>query len=108
MGRGQSAEIGTHRVAQNGYHYDKVANRGDGKPGWRLSHHIVAEQKLGRPLGQNERVSFKDGNKDNLLPSNIVVSEKGRSSLRHRKAVLEQRIEELQAELKIINKELEK
>lgn len=107
MARGQNAEIGATRVSQNGYHYTKVADAdGNGKPGWRLTHHLIAEKKLGRRLRESERVSFQDGKKTNLKANNIVVTEKGRSSIRRRKAYLEARIEELQAELDDINAEL--
>jgi len=106
MARGQQVDVGATRVSQNGYHYTKVAVKpGTGKPGWRLTHHIVAEQKLGRPLREDERVSFK-GKKSDLRPENIIVSEKGQGSQRRRKAQLEARIAELQAELDIINAEL--
>jgi hypothetical protein len=106
MARGQNAEVGATRVAQNGYHYTKVADRGDKTPGWRLTHHLVAEKNLGRPLRADERVSFKNGKKNDLSPKNIVVSEKGKTSLRRRLAHLEARISELQAERDEILQEL--
>lgn len=104
--RGQTVDVGATRVSQNGYHYTKVEDRGDGKPGWRLTHHILAEQKLGRKLRTDERVSFKNGKKSDLRPDNIRVTEKGTGSARRRKAQIEARIEELKAELAIINEEL--
>lgn len=108
MARGNKLDVGTTRVAQNGYHYTKVADRGDGKEGWRLTHHIYAEKYLGRPLRSDERVSFVTGNKLNFDVENIVVSEKGTTSLRRRRAIIEVKIQELQVELDEINKELEK
>lgn len=104
MARGQRVEVGQTRVSQNGYHYTKVEQ--DGKTSWRLTHHLVAEKKLGRPLREDERVSFRNGNKSDLRPDNIVVSEKGTGSVRRRKAQLEARIAELQAELDSLNEEL--
>lgn len=91
MGKGKAAEDGAERVAQNGYHYVKV----DGK--WRLKHHIVAEEMLGRPLRHNERVHFV-GKKTDFSAANIKVVLKGTSSSTRRLAVVEARIDELQAE----------
>lgn len=106
MARGKASEVGDTRISQNGYHYTKVENRGDGKPGWRLTHHLKAEEYLGRPLKESERVSFKTGNKLDFSRGNIIVSEKGQGSIRRRKAQVEARIAELQAELDGINEEL--
>lgn len=105
MARGQEVPVGSVRVSANGYHYTKVEDDGSGKPGWRLTHHLVAEKKLGRKLLPNERVSFVD-KKTDLRPKNIVVTQQGTSSLRRRKAHIEAKIQELQAELDEINQEL--
>lgn len=105
MARGAAANVGATRVSANGYHYTKAVDPSDGKEKWRLTHHIIAEQKLGRPLREDERVHFV-GKKSDLSPDNIKVVEKGRSSLRRRKAQIEARIQELQAELEEINREL--
>jgi len=106
MARGQNVEVGATRVSQNGYHYTKVEKMPDtDKPGWRLTHHIIAEQKLGRPLRQDERVSFK-GKKSDLSPENILVTEKGQGSQRRRLAQLEARRDEIQAEIDAIKAEL--
>lgn len=106
MARGASAPVGATRIAVNGYHYTKVADIGGGKSGWRLTHHIYAEKYLGRKLRSDERVSFRAGNKLDFRSENIIVAEKGTSSVRRRKAQLEARIAELQAELDELNKEL--
>lgn len=98
MARGQRSEVGETRVAPNGYHYTKV------ETGWRLTHHIIAEQQLGRPIKTDqEMVKFKDGKRQNLSSNNIEVVPRKSGSLRRRKAVIEARIEELQAELHEIN-----
>jgi hypothetical protein len=91
--RGSAAPNGATNVSKNGYHYTKV----DGK--WRLTHHILAEKVLGRPLEEDERVSFANGKKHDLREANLVIAKRGTSSLRRRKAQLEARIQELQAEL---------
>jgi hypothetical protein len=101
MPRGKAAQEGDTRVAPNGYHYTRTATE------WRLTHHIVAEKYiLGRPLREGERVTFRSNDKSNLDPSNIHVTIQGRGSLRRRKAQLEARIRELQAELDSVNKKL--
>lgn len=93
--RGQTAELGAKRIAQNGYEYTKVEV--NGKSQWRLSHHLVAEEMLGRPLREDERVSFI-GSRRNLDPENIRVTLKGQTSVSKRLAQVEARIAELEAE----------
>lgn len=100
MPRGQACKVGDTRVAQNGYHYTKTIE------GWRLTHHIVAEEKFGMKLTTEHLVRFIDGKRRNLSPSNIEVVQKGRSSLRRRKAIIEARMDELKAELDEIDREL--
>lgn len=99
--RGRKAAEGETTVSANGYHYTKRGGR------WRLTHHIIAEEHiLGRSVSENELVRFKTKNKLDLRPSNIEVVIKGKQSLRRRKAQLEARIEELQAQLDQVNKEI--
>jgi len=99
--RGKPAREGDRYVSQNGYSYTKV----DGK--WKMTHHIVAEEMIGRPIAEDEQVRFKSNNRLDLRPGNIEVVKRGKTSLRRRKAQLEARIEELQAQLDLVNKELE-
>lgn len=103
MARGQVAEVGATRVAKNGYHYTKME---DGT--WKLTHWITAEKKLGRPLADNEMVKFADPKykRDPYNPDGVFVIKKKTTSLRKRRAVIEARIEELQAELRNINEQL--
>ena len=91
--RGSAAPEGATNVSKNGYHYTKQGGK------WRLTHHILAEKMLGRPLREDERVSFANGKKTDLREANIIVAKKGTTSLRRRKAQLEARIQELRAEL---------
>lgn len=100
MARGQKANVGDKRVAPNGYEYTRTES------GWRLTHHLVAESILERPLQADEGVYFKDGKRHNLDPENIAVREKGRGSLRRRLAHIEDRIRELSAERDEIKQEL--
>jgi hypothetical protein len=65
--RGNASPVGATRTAPNGYHYTKTED------GWELTHKLVAEEALGRKLASNERCRFKDGDRTNLKPDNIVV-----------------------------------
>lgn len=80
--------MGDTNVSANGYHYTRVDS------GWKLTHHIVAEQSLGRPIRPDETVRFKDGDRNNLSPDNIVVSTR-KTSLRGKIARLDAQIMEL-------------
>lgn len=90
MPRGVASKDGDTNVSQNGYHYTRV----DGK--FRLTHHLVAESILGRRLEDDETVSFRDGDRTNLTPSNIKVSKK-RISTKAKIAAIEAQIMELMA-----------
>jgi hypothetical protein len=98
-GRPPAAD-GTVRVSTNGYSYTKS----EGK--WRLTHHLIAEAKLGRALAPGERVEFKDKDRENLSPENILVRVKGEGSITRRIAVIDDRIRELQAERDLLVAEL--
>lgn len=101
MPRGVAAKDGDTNVAPNGYHY----TRQNGK--FRLTHHIIAEEKLGRPIDTTrETVRFKDRDKTNLSPENIEVVPKGKASIRARLARVEAQIAEYTAEREYLLKEL--
>lgn len=104
MARGQVAEVGTTRVAKNGYHYTKVAERG-----WVLTHWLTMEKKLGRQIdAAKEQVRFKT-DKFKSDPYNIeglVLIKKKTSSLRHRLAVVEDRIREYEAERDYLKRQI--
>lgn len=95
MPRGHVGKEGDTFINQNGYHYTKT----DGK--WRATAHLIAEEKLGRPLNHSlEMVKFVDGDRTNLNPDNISTTpRRSKHSKEARVAVLESRIAELQAEL---------
>jgi hypothetical protein len=67
MPRGKRSPVGSTRVSPNGYHYTRTSTK------WELTHVIIAEERLGRPLEEDERCRFKDGNRMNLRPENIEV-----------------------------------
>lgn len=100
MARGTPAKESAERISPNGYTYVKCGND------WRLKHHIVAEQVLGRPIAEGERVTFKDGDRGNFSPDNIVVSLRRVQSIRKQIAQLDVKIRELQARREELYKEL--
>jgi hypothetical protein len=93
MARGQSSKVGDTRVSPNGYHYTRTDKE------WRLTHHLLAEKKLGRLLNKDERVIFVDGKRSNLSPDNLKVIVKGSGSVARQRARLTARINELTAQL---------
>lgn len=100
--RGTESPEETTRIAKNGYHYKKVGGR------WRLTHHLIAEETLGRPIDtENERVVFIDKDRNNLTPSNIQVFPKGKTTVRKRIAAIEARIIELEAQKYKLERELD-
>jgi hypothetical protein len=99
MPRGQKAKEGDTMVNALGYHNTRT------RDGWRLTHHLVAERKLGRPL-RDEIVRFKDGDKRNLDPGNIEVLAKNKQSVRRRKARLEANLVDIVMQLIAVNEEL--
>jgi hypothetical protein len=100
--RGSRSEPGETRVAKNGYHYTRTEEK------WRLTHHLIAEEKLGRPLSPHERVVFRDNDRTNLDPSNIQVKRKTTSQLRKKEEALVARLEEVQAELDAVRNQIQK
>jgi hypothetical protein len=89
--RGEAAKVGTERWSQNGYLTRKT------ETGWRFVHHLIAEQKIGRPLTKLDRTYFVDGNRRNLDPSNVAVMPK--LSGAGRKGSIVQKIVEVEREL---------
>jgi len=107
MARGKQMAVGSERKAPNGYWYVKV-QLADGSTAWRLKHHIAMEKHLGRPLRENERVSFVTGNKADFSEENLRVTIKGKTSNTRRIAQLDARIAELIAERDALMEEEEK
>jgi hypothetical protein len=99
--RGQAAKDGDTFVNANGYHHTRVEGR------WRATHHLIIEEKLGRPIDHAvEMVRFADGDRRNLKPENIVIQ--ARVNRRSKEAIitkLQSRIADLQAELELLLKE---
>ncbi len=95
--RGATAEEGATNVAPNGYHYTKQGGK------WRLTHHITAEATLGRSISPEERVEFIDKDrKDPYEADNIRVVKKNKGTNARKRAQLEARIQEMQAQLELL------
>lgn len=92
MPRGVASKDGDTNVAPNGYHYTRHGGK------WRLTHHLIAEKMLGRPLESDEMATFIDKDRKNICESNIRVVLR-KTSLQGRIATLEDQIREKQAEL---------
>jgi hypothetical protein len=61
---------------------------------------IAEDMILGRKLRHNERVKFRNNDRTDLSPNNIyVVEKKSTSSIEKRRAWLQAKIDELQAQL---------
>lgn len=70
MSKGRKSKVGDENVSANGYTYVKTST------GWRLKHHLIAEERIGRPLTKEDRVSFADNDRTNFSPDNIIVAKK--------------------------------
>lgn len=70
MSKGKASSIGDRNVAANGYTYEKTST------GWRLLHHLVAERTLKREITKADRVSFKNNDRTDFRPENIIVTVK--------------------------------
>ena len=93
MSRGSKSKEGDTRVAANGYHYTRTASK------WRLTHHIVVEQFLGRSLRKDERVSFDDGDRTNLSSVNLVVTTVRPKTKAAQRAAIASKIDDLKDRL---------
>lgn len=91
--RGRKSKIGDTRTAPNGYHYTRTEN------GWELTGRVVSAKQLGRELRPDERIRYLDGDRSNNDPDNLEVYVVKERSKAKRKALLESKIEALQAEL---------
>lgn len=101
MARGQQSQLGDTFINANGYSHTKT------EEGWRLTHHLVAEAEIGRRINTNtETVRFKDGDRTNLKPDNIVVAPKKTETANKRLASLIAQRAEIDAQIKDIQAEL--
>jgi hypothetical protein len=102
MPRGRTSELGTETTNALGYTQVKT------EEGWVGKHILILQEKLGRKLRSGERAIFSDGDKENLDPDNIILAEpRSARSLRARIAKLQAEIEDRQALIKDLEKELE-
>jgi hypothetical protein len=102
MSRGEASPLGFEKVSQNGYTYVKTPENK-----WRLKHHLIAEKNLGRSIDTKiERVIFKDHDRKNFDPDNIVVEPKKGVTKETKRARLLSRIEELEGQLAELDEEV--
>jgi hypothetical protein len=101
MARGKKSRVGDIRVAPNGYQYTRT------EAGWALTHRLLVERDLGRSLRYDERVRFRDGNRANLNLGNLEVRKVKESTKERKRARIEARIEELQAQLEELDSSTE-
>ena len=93
MPKGVAAEIGDTFTNKNGYHHTKT------ETGWRATHVINMEEKLGRPLLPHEYVKFVDGDRSHYGIDNLELRTRGdRKGPQSRIDTIDAQIEELQAE----------
>lgn len=101
MPRGRASNVGDTMVTANGYHNTRTED------GWRATHILVVEEEIGRKLLAGETVRFKDGDRKNLSPDNLILLPPGGSkTVEARIAKLEAKIHELQEQLKDLYNEL--
>jgi hypothetical protein len=101
--RGEVKKIGDRFTNKNGYTYQKTDK------GWEPVLHLLAEQKLGRPLKPEERPIFKDGNRHNLNLDNVEVTLKySRQSLQAKLVRIEEQIRELQEQAQELRDQIAK
>jgi hypothetical protein len=91
---------GATYTSDNGYEYTKV----EGK--WRLTHHLIAEKKYGRPIKKGERVRFKDGNRTNLDPDNIEITNPLKRTIQSQLAILYAKRDEINAAIEDMEQQL--
>jgi hypothetical protein len=102
MPRGQRSNDGDRTVNRNGYEATRVNGV------WVGSHILLMEEHLGRKLLPGEYVAFKNGHKPPVTIDMIELRRHGdRKSRAARTAAIEERIEQLQAELDLIRQEVE-
>jgi hypothetical protein len=101
MPKGKSSEVGETMTNANGYSCTRT------KDGWRFTHHLIAEAKIGRPINRaTEMVKFEDGDRSNLNPDNIIIVARKTASANARLAKLIAQRAEIDAQIKAIQKEL--
>lgn len=100
MARGRKSKPGDTRWSPNGYHYTRTKTK------WELTHKLIAEETLGRPLRDNERIRYKDGDRRNLSPENIAVYTVKERSGEAKLAALKAKRDDLDAQIRELENEL--
>jgi len=94
--RGVRARNGATKISQNGYHYTKREDK------WYLTHRLIVEEVLGRPITPEERVRFLDKDKTNLSVNNLEVYQIKQRSVKAQIAELESKRDDIDAKLEIL------
>lgn len=76
----QALPLGTERPHHTGNILVKVSNEGGYRRQWRFKHHLTWEAANGMQLPAGYRVAFRDGNRLNLDPSNLVALTRNEAS----------------------------
>lgn len=100
MPRGIAAEVGSETTNVNGYTYVKT------EEGWRPKQELIAEEHiLKRPIRIDERVRFKDNDRQNFAVENLeVVPRMSKGSPQAQLAKVNGQIDELEAQLDMLRK----
>lgn len=85
----------------NGY---VVVRRENGT--WEYKHRLIASEKVGRDLKPNERVYFKDRNRQNFDPDNLEIRWQVPKVYKRRSHLIK-RIRETKAKLRDLERQLE-
>ena len=94
MPRGVARPIGYEVTMKNGFVKVKTAE----PDVWTLKHHVVAEQKLGRPLESGERVTLFNSKetRSDPKPEDVLVVKVKPKTQKTKKMTKDSRIEELE------------
>lgn len=66
-----TVEVGTEVIRSDGYHATKIAEPNK----WRLTHNLLWEEVYG-DMPEGMMIDFKDGNRDNITISNLIMVSK--------------------------------
>lgn len=80
--------VGSIRKTKDGYLIKKVKERGYQWERWKLLHRLVWEENNG-PIPEGYIVGFRDGNKENCEPDNLVLMTMGENAVMNKRGYRE-------------------
>ena len=86
--------VGTVRKTKDGYLIKKVQERGYQWDRWKLLHRLIWEEKNG-PIPEGYIVGFRDGNKENCDPDNLVLMTMGENAVMNKRGYRDSRSPEI-------------